>query len=137
MPFEITTANARALEKAGAADVIAQDELTVEWLASYVMQVAGRAIVAGGTSAGCPCVRKYTCRKVATLIEQVHHAKNNMDWLSNQGSKTHSFDWSGVSEWRDWRSCFMSEACALVDATLFRVVIRAFASVRYSNRFSS
>ena len=55
--------NARALEKAGAADVIAQDELTVEWLASYADASNRRSIAAGGTSAGCPCVCKYTCRR--------------------------------------------------------------------------
>ena len=31
--------NARALEKAGAADVIAQKDLTVDWLTSYLSQM--------------------------------------------------------------------------------------------------
>ena len=68
--------NARALEKAGAADVIAQDELTVEWLASYVMQVINDpSRRAEQAQAALACANVHAAEEVATLIEQVHHAK--------------------------------------------------------------
>ena len=68
--------NARALEKAGAADVIAQDELTVEWLASYVMQVIDDpSRRAEQAQAALACANVNAAEEVATLIEQVHHAK--------------------------------------------------------------
>ena len=56
--------NARALEKAGAADVIAQDELTVEWLASYVMQVINEpSRRAEQAQAALACANVHAARK--------------------------------------------------------------------------
>ena len=68
--------NARALEKAGAADVIAQNELTVEWLASYVMEVMeDRSRRTNQARAARACANVHAAIDVATLIEQVHYAK--------------------------------------------------------------
>ncbi|MFL2860064.1 MAG: undecaprenyldiphospho-muramoylpentapeptide beta-N-acetylglucosaminyltransferase [Pontiellaceae bacterium] len=68
--------NARALEKAGAADVIAQDELTVEWLASYVIQLIEEpSRRAEQAQAALACATLHAAEEVSTLIEQVHHAK--------------------------------------------------------------
>lgn len=68
--------NARALEKAGAADVIAQNELTVEWLASYVMQVMEDQFRRDQQAqAARACANVHAAKNVATLIEQVYYAK--------------------------------------------------------------
>ena len=68
--------NARALEKVGAADVISQDELTAEWLASYVMQtIEEPSRRTKQSQAALACANTNAAEEVANLIEQVHHAK--------------------------------------------------------------